>query len=247
MSEFELKIKEVDLLKVELDKLRPLKDEELIDLRKFLKIGTTYSSNALEGNTLTEIETKIIIEDGLTVAGKPLKEIYEATGHGEAFDHMMSLASGNLFTEKDILKLHELFYRQIDSENAGAYRKVKVFLSGTDVKLPNPEEVSELMKNFIIKVKEASKAMHPIELAAFVHNRFVTIHPFKDGNGRTGRLLMNLILTQTGYFVTVIPPIYRVQYLETTRKGNNGEHEPFTNFLSCMTYESIKDLIRILK
>lgn len=245
MSKFENKIAKCDELKKQLDQLRPLKKSELASLKDFYRVGQTYSSNALEGNTLTEIETKVIIEDGLTVSGKPLREVYEATGNAAAFDFIMGLAQKDLFNEQELLKTHQFFYEKLDSSKAGVYRISKVFISGTDLTLPGPEEVPALVKKFIADLGSAKKK-HPIELAALVHNQFVTIHPFYDGNGRTARLLMNLILIQNGHPVTVIPPIYRVQYLELTRQGNDGIHGPFTNFLSCMVYESLKDLLRML-
>ncbi len=244
---FENKITQCDEQKRKIDSLRPIRAQELENLKSFYKVGQTFSSNALEGNTLTEIETKVIVEDGLTVSGKPLKEVYEASGNADAFDFMMGLASGNLFSEVEMLKIHEIFYHRIDQKAAGKYRDIKVFLSGTDVILPDPKDVPQLSKKFIKDIKEKSKTLHPIELAAIVHNEFVTIHPFTDGNGRTARLLMNLILVQNGYSIAIIPPIYRLEYLEISRKGNDGDHVPFTNFLSSMLYESQKDLLRMLE
>ena len=244
---FNNRIQDCDRLKAELDKLRPLKNEELVQLRSFFRVGQTYSSNALEGNTLTEVETKVIIEDGLTVSGKPLREIYEATGNAKAFDYMMDISKNDLFGEHEILELHRIFFQQIDANEAGSYRKIRVFISGTDLKLPEPSKVPELMSSFVAELRVEKEELHPIELAAWIHNQLITIHPFVDGNGRTARLLMNLALIQAGYTVTIIPPIYRVQYLEFTRKGNDGIHKPFTDFLSCMLYESQKDLLRLLE
>lgn len=244
---FEDKMNKCDEQKREIDSLRPLRAQELENLKSFYKIRQTYSSNALEGSTLTEIETKVIIEDGLTVSGKPLKEIYEASGNAEAFDYMMGLAGGHLFSEMDMLKIHEIFYHRIDHKVAGKYRNIKVYISGTDVVLPSPQHVPDLSKDFIKQITAKSKTLHPIELASFVHNHFVTIHPFTDGNGRTARLLMNLILIQNGYAIAIIPPIYRLEYLQLCRKGNDGDHTPFTHFLSSMLYESQKDLLRMLR
>lgn len=244
---FTNKIQYCDRLKAELDELRPLKKEELVQLRSFFRVGQTYSSNALEGNTLTEVETKVVIEDGLTVSGKPLREIYEATGNAKAFDYMMDISRKNLFDEGDILELHRIFFHQIDLNEAGSYRSTRVFISGTDLKLPEPDRVPSLMSSFVSQLSIRKEQLHPVEFASWVHNEFVTIHPFVDGNGRTARLLMNLALIQAGYTVTIIPPIYRVQYLQFTRKGNDGIHKPFTDFLSCMLFESQKDLLRLLK
>lgn len=244
---FENKIAQCDEQKRKIDALRPIRGQELENLKSFYKVGQTFSSNALEGNTLTELETKVIVEDGLTVSGKPLKEVYEASGNADAFDFMMGLASGNLFSEEEMLKIHEIFYHRIDRKVAGQYRNIKAYISGTDVVLPDPKNVPSLSKEFIKNVQDRSKALHPIELAAIVHDEFVTIHPFTDGNGRTARLLMNLILVQNGYSVAIIPPVYRLEYLQLSRKGNDGDHTPFTNFLSSMLYESQKDLLRMLE
>lgn len=245
---FENKIKDCDELKKELDSLRPLSDEELKKLKEFYRVGQTYSSNALEGNTLTEVETKVIIEDGMTVSGKPLREIYEATGNAKAFDFMMEISKGELFSEDVLLKIHKLFFEQIEPDNAGVYRKTKVFISGTkDLVLPDPKDVPSLTADFIEELSDKKNSLHPIELASYVHNRFVTIHPFSDGNGRTARLLMNLILVQAGYPVTIIPPIYRVDYLNATRSGNDGDDLAFTNLLSCMVYEGMKDYLRMVE
>jgi Fic family protein len=117
-------IKEIDKLQAEINKFRPL-DKNLIEQQKeYFRVGLTYTSNALEGNSLTETETKIVIEEGITIGGKPLKDHFEAIGHSEAFDFIYKLAEGKTISEKDIKELHRLFYYRIDTENAGEYRKV---------------------------------------------------------------------------------------------------------------------------
>jgi len=244
---FENKIKDVDKLQKEIDTFRPLNEKQLIQLKDYFKIGLTYSSNALEGNTLTEIETKVVIEEGITVAGKPLKDHYEAVGHGEAYDHMHTLVKGKNFEEKDILDLHRFFYEKVDGVYAGKYRDIAVIVTGTDYEFPAPSKVSNLMKKFVEISESRGEKLHPVEYAAITHIDFVNIHPFVDGNGRTARLLMNLILLQKELVTTIIPPVVRGDYLSAVRKGNDDNYQPFINFLSCMVYETQKDYLRLLK
>lgn len=244
---YENRIKEIDELKKQIDKHRPLNKEQVEKLKEYYRIGLTYSSNALEGNSLTETETKVVIEDGITIGGKPIKDHYEAMGHSEAFDLLYRLAKTNKITEKDILELHRLFYYRINAQSAGKYRKVKVLITGTEFTPSFPSQVPVLMKKFIAKITKR-KTLHPVEFAAWLHKELVTIHPFKDGNGRTARLLMNLALLQSGYCITVIPPIVRAEYISALKKAQipPQNDQPFVNFISCMVYESMNDFIRLL-
>ncbi len=244
---FENKIYLCDTQKKEIDSLRPLTPDQAKALKDHFKIGLTYSSNAIEGNTLTLIETKVIIEDGLTIGGKTLREIDEATGHARAYDFIFDLVTNDDITLSDIKNIHKLFYQNIDPQNAGNFRTQKVFISGMDVTLPAPEEISKLMIEFKSDLKNLKDKIHPIEYAAAVHNKFVTIHPFLDGNGRTARLLMNLILLKAGYSITIIPPIYRAEYIACAYQGNKGSNLEFINFLSAMVYESQKEMLRMLR
>lgn len=244
---FDNKIDKCDIQKKEIDIYRPLTIDQAKALKEHFKIGLTYSSNALEGNTLTLIETKVIIEDGLTIGGKSLKEINEATGHAKAFDFIFDIVKDENITLEDIINIHKLFYQNIDSTNAGQYRTKNVFISGMDVTLPDHTNVQKLMHNLEKEIVSLQEKLHPIELAATIHNKFVTIHPFIDGNGRTARLLMNLILLKNGYSITIIPPIYRSEYIATAYQGNKGNDLPFINLLSSMVYESQKEMLKLLK
>ena len=192
--QFENRIKEIDELKAKIDKHRPLSKNALEQLKEYYRIGLTYSSNAIEGNSLTETETKIVIEDGITIGGKPIRDHYEAMGHSEAFSFIYDLAKNKTITEADILKLHHLFYYRIDENNAGKYRKVNVLITGSTFRPPAHSEVPELMKKFTANIPAMRKKYHPVEFSARIHEELVTIHPFVDGNGRAGRLLMNLAL-----------------------------------------------------
>jgi Fic family protein len=246
--QYENHIKEIDELKRRIDKHRPLSKQALEQLKEYYRIGLTYSSNAIEGNSLTETETKIVIEDGITIGGKPMKDHYEAMGHSEAFSFLYELAKNKAITEHDILKLHHLFYYRIDETNAGKYRKVNVLITGSTFRPPAHSEVPELMKKFIDGIAAMRKIYHPVEFSARIHKELVTIHPFVDGNGRAGRLLMNLALLQTGYIITIIPPILRNDYINAIKKSQiePKDDKPFVNFISSMVYESAKEYIRLL-
>jgi len=249
LLKFENKIEKVDQLNKKIDKLRPFSSSLLKQIKEYYRIGLVYSSNALEGNTLTETETKIIIEDGLTIAGKPLRDHYEATGHSEAFDFIYSLVKKKTITEKDILKIHRLFYYRIDKKNSGQYRKVPVIITGTKYLPPSPNRIPLLMKSFCKKIPQLKKTLHPIECAANLHKNLVDIHPFIDGNGRTARLLMNLFLLQNNYSITIIPPLYRLEYISLVKKSqlDKKNTQEFIAFLSCMVFESTQDFYRLVK
>ena len=249
MFEFTNKIKECDQLKKKLDSHRPLPQNVVKQLKEYYKISLTYTSNAIEGNSLTESETKVVIEDGLTIGGKPLKDHLEALGHALAYDFIYDLASAQTdISERDILKLHQLFYEKIDEGNAGKYRQVPVFVSGTDFVFPAPSVVPTLMKDFVGAIGNQKKKLHPIDFAAWLHYRFVNIHPFIDGNGRVARLLMNLALLQAGYVITIIPPVIRPTYIElvkTCQKSDNPQ--PFYELISSLVWEALKEQLRLIK
>ncbi len=240
----------IDFYREEINNKRPLTAAEVRELDNYFKIGTTYASNAIEGNTLTLSETKIIIEDGITVGGKPLKYCYEATGHAKAYDYMISIARGDNFeiTEEVILKLHKLFYSGIDDEYAGKYRDIQVFITGTEYIPPKASEVPNLMREFVNKLSEYKTTMHPIEYAAYAHRRLVDIHPFVDGNGRTARLLMNLILINRGYVAVSISPVLRFDYmqaLQAAQRKSKPSDEAFVRLIAECELEAQKDYFRM--
>lgn len=245
---YENKCAEIDKLKTELDKYRPFDEYIHKQLKQYYRISLTYTSNALEGNTLTESETKVILEDGITIGGHPIREIQEALGHSKAYDFIYTLLDKAEITEEDILTLHKLFYEQINSEHAGKYRDKKVIITGTTYEPPAPDKVPNLMKEFINKLNTKAEGLHPVELAAWAHFQLVNIHPFIDGNGRCARLLCNLILLKSGYAVIIIPPILRADYIEALKQVQIKHNtKAFTNFISEMVLESMKDYLRIVK
>ncbi len=245
MNELSVLLNEIDALKEKINGLRSLTEKEQEQLQAYYKIGLTYTSNALEGNSLTETETKVVIEDGLTIGGKPLQDHFEALGHAQAYDFMYELIKQKDLTEEAIKKLHKLFYDKIDDTQAGEYRTERVFISGSEHSLPNPESVPELMKKFIQDIERVKKDEHPVVYAARVHKEFVFIHPFIDGNGRVSRLLMNIALLSSGYCVTIIPPVLRKEYIRTLEKAHKGDHE-FVSFIASCVKESHKDYMRLI-
>ena len=136
-------LKKIDALKAKIDAHRPLDAHMLKQVREYFRIGMAYSSNALEGNSLTETETKIVIEDGITIGGKPVRDHLEALGHSEAYDLLFRLAKNQDITEANVKELHRLFYYRIDAKQAGKYRKHRVIITGTDFIPPAPERIPD--------------------------------------------------------------------------------------------------------
>ncbi|MBI4792812.1 MAG: Fic family protein [Deltaproteobacteria bacterium] len=244
---FKNRISEAEQLQREINSMRPLSRQALKQLKEYYRIGLTYASNALEGNSLTETETKIVLEDGITVGGKPLRDHFEAIGHSEAFDLLYKLAKKTAITERQILDLHKLFYLRIDAKQAGRYRKIGVVVTGSTLDFPRPAELKKVMLDFITDIPKQRAGNHPVAFAAWLHIRLVSIHPFVDGNGMTARLVMNLALLQAGYPITIIPPVLRGDYLDALKASNRGDHQQFVNLLSNMVCESQRDYMRLLK
>ncbi len=209
--------------KKRLDLFRPLPGVLVQNLEDWFRIELTYTSNAIEGNTLTRRETALVVEKGLTVGGKSLIEHLEATNHAHALDWVKDQIGRKHsdLTEKDILYLHDVILKGIDDENAGHYRSVPVRISGSTVVLPNPLKVPDLMGEFS-QWLASDLRLHPIELAAEAHYRLVTIHPFSDGNGRSARLLMNMILLMSGYPAAIIRKSDRLAYIESLEQAQLG-------------------------
>ena len=239
--------KKIDTMKSKIDAQRPLDSHMLKQLKEYFRIGMTYTSNALEGNSLTETETKIVIEDGITIGGKPVRDHLEALGHSEAYDLLFRLAKNQEITEANIKDLDRLFYYRIDAKHAGKYRTKKVIITGTAFIPPAPDLVPGMMKAFVAGILEARTKHHPVEFAAIIHKNLVTIHPFTDGNGRAARLLMNLALLQAGYPLAIIPPILRRDYLDTLDRTHKDDDRPFLNFIAGVCYESAKEYLRLLE
>lgn len=205
-------LKEVDALKEQLSILRPLPEEALRKIQDALDIEYTYESNRIEGNTLTLQETALVVNEGVTISGKSMREHLEAINHTEAISYIKDIAKQDIeISERTIKEIHALILHGIDRENAGRYRTVPVMISGSAHMPLQPYLIEKQMEDFMIRFKQMEKEMvHPVLVAAYLHGELVRIHPFIDGNGRTSRLLMNLYLLRNGYVII-------------TLKGSNDE------------------------
>lgn len=239
-------LKKIDSLKSDLDGYRPFSDHVVKQLRDYYRVGLTYTSNAIEGNTLTESETKVIIEDGLTIGGKSLREHFEAIGHAKAYDHIYSLLDSHI-SEGDVLHLHSLFFGQIDAENAGKYRQKNVIITGTDYLPPDYIEVPVLMAKHIENFNKEPEHSHPLEWAGDLHAEFESIHPFIDGNGRIGRLLLSVTAMKSGYCPVIVPPIRRAAYISALQKTNRGDLVTLRFFVLSVIQEEMKSLLRLVE
>lgn len=235
---------EIDLLQAEINEQRPLERHLLAQIKEYFRIGLTYTSNALEGNTLTESETKIVLEEGVTIGGKPLKDHMEAIGHSQAYDFVYQCIQRKQIDESLIQELHRLFYYRIDLAQAGVYRTQKVYITGSKYPVTSPENIADAMVAFIERLAGMRQSMHPVACAALAHKEFVFIHPFIDGNGRVARLLMNLILLQEGYTIAIIPPIMRAAYMSALEEAHTNDKK-FLLLSAQMVKETQRDFLRL--
>lgn len=235
----------LDLYKAIIDECRPFEGEMLEQIKDYYRIGLTWSSNALEGNILTESETKVLLEDGLTVGGKPLKHTFEALGHAKAYDFMFTLLENRTISESDVLTMHQMFYESIEKEYGGRYRNMDVFISGSKYPVVETKRIQAEMDELFHWIATEREHIHPVEFAAQLHKRFVFIHPFKDGNGRIARLIMNTALIQDGFLLAVIPPVLRHEYIELLEKAHRDD-KPFEQFIAERVIESQKEVMRLL-
>lgn len=225
--------------------LRPFPNETLKSLKEYYRIGLTYSSNALEGNSLTESETKVVIEDGLTIEGRPLRDVYEAVGHANAYDYIHMLATNKPLKESDILELHRLFYERIDTTKAGCYRTIPVFISGSKYAVSPPSRIRSDMKKFVKWFNENEHRLPTPEFAALAHQKFVFIHPFVDGNGRMARLILNLALIRNEYTIALIPAVLRHEYVYSLELSHESPRV-FVDFIADRIIATQNDLLRLL-
>jgi len=237
----------IDRLKAKLDQHRPLSKEITKNLHENLVVEWTYNSNAIEGNTLTLQETKVVLE-GITVGGKTLREHFEATNHKEAIFFIEELVQKNeLLNEHDIKSIQVLILKNIDRDGAGKYRDINVLISGAEHRPPQAIEVASKMQEFVAWYKEQHSNLHPIELAARVHIDFVKIHPFADGNGRTSRLLMNLELIKHGYPPVIIKVADRLEYYKALDIAHTTKnYKPFIELTIKLVQESFENYFFVL-
>jgi len=211
--------------KHQLDALRPLPAAALQNIKNSLTLEWTYNSNSIEGNTLTLQETKMVIEDGLTIRGKSLREHFEAVNHQEAIEFVEELVTKSyVLTAADILSVQGLVLQKIEKEFAGRYRNSGVRISGANFAPPNALKVDALMEELIHWVNDETGPLDIVIKAAIFHHRFVWIHPFFDGNGRTVRLMFNLLLMKAGFPPAIILKNDRKKYYDALNQANKGDY-----------------------
>ncbi len=240
-------LQEIEVLKAEFDQYRNLDNTKI---QEALAIEYTYESNRIEGNTLTLQETQLVIEKGLTISGKPLKEHLEAINHKEAIDFISGLVKNKEpLNERNLLQIHSIILKSIDKENAGIYRKVPVLISGSTHTPPQPYLVQKLMEDYFLFYEENKNSLHPVVLSAEMHERLVTIHPFIDGNGRTSRLVMNLILLQNGFPIANIKgdTESRMKYYNALENSRTDDKTEFVLMVGALVKESLKRRIGLVK
>ena len=239
---------EIEQLKAELDKFRSLDNERI---REALAIEYTYESNRIEGNTLTLRETDLVINKGLTIGGKSMREHLEAINHKDAIDYIKEIAQKETELSELVIKdIHALILRSIDKENAGIYRKVPVMISGARHIPPQPYLIEKLMEEYFEFYEANKDTLHPVVLSAEMHERLLSIHPFIDGNGRTSRLVMNLLLIRNGYPIANIKgdTESRLQYyaaLEAVQVV--GDKNSFIQFISLEVKKSLEHYLKLLR
>ena len=218
--------------KEQLDALRPLPIAAVQRLQDELLVEWIYNSNAIEGNTLTLQETRLILETGLTIGGKSLREHFEVTNHRSAIEYIESLVADDInLTPFHVRQIHRLVLAQIDDESAGQYRNLPVRIAGSSHTPPDAWELEPLMLTWGDWLQDESRTFHPVVRGALAHHRLAAIHPFIDGNGRTARLVMNVMLMQDGYPPTIIMKANRRQYYRVLAQADAGNAAPLANFV----------------
>ena len=233
-------IARLDQKKHDLDALRPLPAAAVRRLQEQLTLEWIYNSNAIEGNTLTLQETRLILETGLTIGGKSLREHFEVINHRAAIAYVESLVQeATPVSPFHVRQIHRLVLAQIDDASAGQYRQLPVRIAGATHAPPEAWEVAGLMTEWGDWLAADASALHPVEQAALAHHRLVAIHPFIDGNGRTARLVMNLLLMRAGYPPTIIMKTNRRQYYQVLAQADAGKPAPFVNFVGRAVERSL--------
>lgn len=224
-----------------------LSEPSLARLQEYFRLKNIYNSNAIEGNTLTLGETKMVIQQGFTITGKPLRDTIEAQNLAKALDFFETLANreGDPIHTQDLRNIHRFILAELDERNAGNYRSVFVKISGSAYLPPDPAHVPAMMQVFGAWLETVSEraqplTVDPIALACAAHAWFVYIHPFIDGNGRTARLLMNLLLLRAGYPLTILTKDDRLRYYEALEESQAGDLTPFMGLVLEAALESIE-------
>jgi len=244
-------LNEIDEIKNQINVLKPLNKAQLNNLNDYFFTEYTFESNKIEGNTLSLQETAMVIKEGLTIGGKSVREHLEAINHKEAIDFVNEIANKQItLNERTIREIHYLVLKGIYNNEAGKYRNTEVRISGSKHEPPLFSEVPLKMSQLVQYFNNQQNQLHPIVLAADIHQILVGIHPFIDGNGRTSRLLMNLILLQNGYYIANIKGTIssRLKYYEALEKAHvNGQLNDFRILVAKAVKHSLTDFYKLVK
>jgi Fic family protein len=229
---------------------RPLSAQLVKKLKEQFSFDLTYNSNAIEGNKLTLKETYLVINDGMTVKGKSLKDHLEAKNHNEAVHFLYKLVEHDKkhpISEQLIRSLQHLIIKEIEDSDAGRYRQGNVLITGSSHKPPDAFKIPKLMEDLTAWIKKSTGKLHPVQLAALAHHKLVNIHPFTDGNGRTARLFMNLILMQKGYPMVVILKNDRQKYYRALEKADKGSTDDIEKFIAQAVERSMNIYLKAIE
>ncbi|QIM64652.1 Fic family protein [Frederiksenia canicola] len=236
---------QIDHLKQKISQLRPLSASEVQRLREEFIIESSYNSNAIEGNTITLRETVLILKEGMTIAEKPIREHLDIIGFKDAFNYIYELVANNEpLTERTIKDIHSLVLMS-NAENRGVYRKIPVRILGADNEPTQPYLIAEEMAILIAKYQQKLTTLHPLEAISWLHLAFESIHPFIDGNGRTGRLLLNFELLKQGYLPVDIKFTDRAKYYQCFDEYHQNQQD-VSALLSLIADYELKELERYL-
>ncbi len=232
-----LLIQKIEEKKKRLDALRPLSHDAVKKLLEDIRLRHTYHSDAIEGNTLTLQETKLVLEEGVTIGGKSLKDHLEAKNDAEAFDLMVAFVHAKIPISQEIIQqIHEIVTRGI-LEESGKYRTKNVRITGSKTTPPSYLKIVKLMEKYTSNIKKLK--LHPIKKTTFIHHEFVRIHPFLDGNGRVSRLITNLYLMNQGYPPIVLKKEDRRKYYQVLQKADDSDVSPLANFIAHAVHEAL--------
>ena len=251
-AEFKNILIEIDTLKSNLQAARPLNIEALNKIKAAFEVEYTFESNRIEGNTLTLQETALVVNEGITISGKSMREHLEAINHNQAIEFIKEIASAKIeITERTIKEIHALILHGINREQAGVYRSVPVMIIGSLHIPPQPYLIQPQMEQFIAGYKQMeTDGAHPVLIASYLHDRLVEIHPFIDGNGRTSRLLMNLYLLSKGYIITTLKgdnEAKQAYYTALEQSHTDHNREAFNLLVANAVKKSMEKYIQIVR
>lgn len=239
----------IDELKKVLDLKRPLDPITAKSLQNDFMLRYNQASNAIEGNQLTLVETRVLLENGITAKGKPFKDHLDVINHQEAIYYLLDIVKDKeSLSERHIKEFNALLLKGTENEiYAGRYRNVPVTIQGAEHVPPQPYLLQSAMENLIIKNQQAKNSGQPdINRIAELHADFVKIHPFVDGNGRTGRLIMNLELMNAGYSIAIIEPKDRETYYNALEKADKGDYRAITGLIKETVQRSIERELQVV-